>query len=162
LLALKAIWTKDLVEMQGTGFKISKSYFELKPVQKPHPPIYMAAYTPGAMKRAAREANGWFPVGVPLSAVASMFETIKGMVREGGRSPDSFELIIRGNLEFTPSPVDKDRANFTGTLEQIAEDIQLSRKVGASELVLDVQFSPDVQSDDDVLQKMEQLKRVAG
>jgi probable F420-dependent oxidoreductase len=162
LLALKAIWTKDLVEMQGAGFKISKSYFELKPVQKPHPPIYMAAYTPGAMKRAAREANGWFPVGVPLSAVGSMFESIRGMVREAGRNPDSFELIIRANPEFTPSPVEKDRANFTGTLEQIGEDIQLSRKLGASELVLDVQFSPDVQSNDDVLQKMEQLKKVAG
>jgi alkanesulfonate monooxygenase SsuD/methylene tetrahydromethanopterin reductase-like flavin-dependent oxidoreductase (luciferase family) len=122
----------------------------------------MAAYTPGAMKRTAREANGWFPVGVPLSAVGPMFDSIKGMVRDAGRNPDSFELIIRGNLEFTRSPIAKDRANFTGTLEQIAEDIQMSRKLGAAELLLDVQFSPDVHSDADILKRMEELKKIAG
>src|ERR1041384_7346292 len=79
LTTLKAIWTNETVEIQGAGFKISKSYFGLRPVQKPHPPIYMAAFTPGAMKRAAREANGWFPVGIPLSAVGPMFQTLKGM-----------------------------------------------------------------------------------
>lgn len=162
LEALKAMWTTNPVEVQGSAFKVSKSYVELKPVQKPHPPIYMAAYTPGAMKRAAREANGWFPVGIPLSAVGPMFESIKGMVREAGRNADSFELILRGNLEFTSSPVAKDRANFTGTLEQIAEDIQTSRKLGAAELLLDVQFSPDVHSDSDIVRKMEDLKKIAG
>src|SRR5215468_11255586 len=46
LSALKAIWTTNPVEIQGAGFKVPKSHFGLKPVQKPHPPIYMAAYTP--------------------------------------------------------------------------------------------------------------------
>src|SRR5215475_10288613 len=35
--ALKAIWTKDPVEFEGAGFKVPKSYFGLKPLQKPHP-----------------------------------------------------------------------------------------------------------------------------
>lgn len=161
LSALKAIWTTDPVEIQGAGFKLPKSHFGLKPVQKPHPPIYMAAFTPGAMKRAAREANGWFPVGIPLSALGSMFEAIKGMVREAGRNPESFELLVRGNLELTASPVSKDRADFTGSLEQVAEDIHSARKLGAAELVLDVQFSPDVETAEDMLSRMENLKRIA-
>jgi probable F420-dependent oxidoreductase len=162
LSALKAIWTMDTVEIEASGFKLPKSYFELKPIQKPHPPIYMAAYTPAAMKRAAREASGWFPVGVPLSALGSMFGAIKTMVQQAGRNPDSFELVVRGNLEFTDSAASKDRANFTGSLEQIAEDIHSTRQLGASELVLDVQFSPDVRNDDDILRKMEELKKIAG
>jgi len=161
LTAMKAIWTTDPVEMQGAGFKIPKSHFGLKPVQKPHPPIYMAAYTPGAMNRAAREANGWFPVGIPLSVVGGMFESMKEMVRKAGRDPNSFELIVRGNLELTNSPISKDRANFSGTLEQIGEDIAAARKLGASELVLDVQFSPDTKTEEDVLGRMEALKRLA-
>src|SRR5262249_29238476 len=161
LSALKSIWTTDTVEMQGAGFKIPKSYFGLRPVQKPHPPIYMAAYTPAAMKRTAREANGWFPVGVPLAAVGGMFESLKGMVREAGRDANSFELIVRGNLELTGSPISKDRANFTGTLEQVGEDIAATRKLGASELVLDVQFSADTKTEEDVLSRMEALKRLA-
>jgi probable F420-dependent oxidoreductase len=156
--AIKAIWTKNPVEIQGSGFKVAQSSFDLKPVQKPHPPIYMAAYTPAAMKRAAREANGWFPVGIPLAAVGPMFDSMKTMVREAGRNPESFELIVRGNLELTKSPISKDRANFSGTLEQIAEDIETTRKLGATQLVIDVQFSVGIQTKEDVLEKMEQIK----
>lgn len=161
LSALKAIWTTDPVEVQGAGFKVPNSYFGLKPVQKPHPPIYMAAFTPGAMKRAAREADGWFPVGIPLSAIGPMFGILKVMVQEAGRNPESFELLVRGNLHFAEAPVSKDRADFTGCLEQIAEDINSTRKLGAAELVLDVQFSTDIKNAEDMLNRMEDLKRIA-
>ena len=161
LQALKAIWTSDTVEIQGAGFKIPKSHFGLKPVSKPHPPIYMAAYTPPAMKRAAREADGWFPVGVPVPAIGGMFDSIKAMVKEAGRNPDAFELIVRGNLEISKSPLSRDRASFTGTMEQIAEDIHATSKLGATELVIDVQFSTDVKTEADILGRMEEIKRLA-
>jgi probable F420-dependent oxidoreductase len=159
--ALKAIWTTDPVQFEGINFKVAKSFISLKPVQKPHPPIYMAAYTPGAMKRVAREANGWFPVGVPLTAVGQMFDQLKAMVREGGRDPQSFELMVRGNLEFTNSPVSKDRTDFTGSLDQIGGDIETTKKLGASELVLDVQFSPDIETADDILRRMGEIRKIA-
>jgi probable F420-dependent oxidoreductase len=158
--AIKAIWTTNPVEVQGTGFKVAQSYFDLKPAQKPHPPIYMAAYTPAAMKRAAREANGWFPVGIPLAAVGPMFESMRTMVKEAGRNPESFELVVRGNLELSKSPISKDRPNFSGTLEQIAQDIDATRKLGASQLVIDVQFSEGIQSKEDVLAKMEEIRKL--
>lgn len=160
--ALKAIWGKDPVEFNGTAFRIPKSKIGLKPVQKPHPPIYMAAYTPGAMKRTAREANGWFPVGIPLAAVGQMFGQLQGMAREAGRDPAALELIVRANCEFSASPAASGRADFTGTLEQIAADIAATRKLGANELVFDVQFSPDLRSVDDVLRRLEELRRAAG
>src|SRR5262249_46609804 len=153
--ALKAIWTKDPVEFEGTNYKLAKSFISLKPVQKPHPPIYMAAYTPGAMKRVAREANGWFPVGVPLSAVGGMFEQLKGMAQQAGRDPKSLELVVRGNLEFTTSATSKDRFDFTGSPDQIAADVQATKNLGASELVCDVQFSPGIETVDDILKRME-------
>ena len=47
--ALKTIWASDPVEFQGQYYRIPKSFIGPKPIQKPHPPIYMAAYTPPAM-----------------------------------------------------------------------------------------------------------------
>src|SRR5436309_13566703 len=35
--ALKAIWTTDPVELEGTDYRLAKSFIGLKPVQKPHP-----------------------------------------------------------------------------------------------------------------------------
>jgi probable F420-dependent oxidoreductase len=161
IAALKTIWTTDPVEFQGAYYRIPKSYIGPKPVQKPHPPIYMAAFTPAAMKRVAKEANGWFPAGVPLAGVAQMFEGIKGMARDAGRDPAALELIVRANVGFSDTPINKDRADFTGTLEQIAGDVAETRKIGAAEIVFDVQFSPGVETVDDILARMEQLYQVS-
>jgi probable F420-dependent oxidoreductase len=159
--ALKAIWTTDPVEFEGSHYRVAKSFIGLKPVQKPHPPIYMAAYTPGAMKRVAREANGWFPVGIPLSAVGPMFEQLKGMAQQVGRDAQSLELVVRGNCEFTASAQPKERADFTGSPDQIATDIMRTKKLGAGELVCDVQFSPGIETVSDILGRMEEIQTMA-
>ena len=158
--ALKKIWTTDPVEFQGKYYRIPKSVIGPKPVQKPHPPVYMAAYTPSAMKRVAAEANGWFPVGIPLSGVGTMFEGIKGMAKEAGRDPSVLELMIRANVEISDAPIQKDRVDFTGTLEQIAEDVKATQKLGAAEIVLDAQFSPGVETASDIVSRMEQIWRM--
>jgi probable F420-dependent oxidoreductase len=159
--ALKKIWTTDPVEFQGKYYRIPKSVIGPKPVQKPHPPIYMAAYTPPAMKRVAAEANGWFPVGIPLSSIGPMFEGIKGMAKDAGRDPSALAVIVRANIEIHNAPIQKDRVDFTGALEQIAEDIRTTQKLGAAEIVFDVQFSPGVETAGDIAARMEQLWRVA-
>ena len=158
--ALKKIWTTDPVEFHGKYYRIPKSVIGPKPVQKPHPPVYMAAYTPSAMKRVAAEANGWFPVGIPLSGVGPMFEAIKNMAKQAGRDPSAIELIVRANVEIQNSPIEKERVDFTGTLEQIAEDVKATQKLGATEIVFDAQFSPGVETANDLVSRMEQLRRI--
>jgi probable F420-dependent oxidoreductase len=161
LHALKQIWTTDPVEFHGRYYRIPKSVIGPKPVQKPHPPIYMAAYTPSAMRRVAIEASGWFPVGIPLSGIGPMFEGIKGMAQEAGRDPSGLELIVRANVELHDTFIEKDRIDFTGTLEQIVEDVTMARKVGAAEIVIDAQFSPGVEAAKDIIARMEDLWRGA-
>jgi len=68
LRVLKAIWTTDPVEFRGQFFQVPKSYITPKPVQKPHPPIYLAAFAPPALKRVATLADGWNPGRIQLSA----------------------------------------------------------------------------------------------
>ena len=161
LQALKQIWTTDPVEFHGQYYRIPKSVIGPKPVQKPHPPIYMAAYTPSAMRRVATEASGWFPVGIPLGGIGPMFEEIKGMAQKAGRDPSGLELIVRANVEVHNTFIEKDRIDFTGALEQIAEDVTTARQVGAAEIVIDAQFSPGVETAKDIIARMEELWRVA-
>lgn len=159
--ALKAIWTTDPVEFQGTYYRIPKSFISLKPVQKPHPPIYMAAFTPAAMQRVAKEANGWFPVGIPIAAIPQMFDGIRKMAQEVGRKPEEIELIVRGQVELSDKAAGKGRADFSGSLEQIAGDIAATRSLGAAELLFDVQFSPEIKATDDILKQLEELQQAA-
>jgi probable F420-dependent oxidoreductase len=157
--ALKKIWTTDPVEFQGKYYQIPKSVIGPKPVQKPHPPIYMAAFTPSALKRVAIEANGWFPGGI--RGIGPMFEGIKDVAKDAGRDPSALELIVRANVETYNTPIENDRADFTGTLEQIAEDMTTARKLGAAEIAIDAQFSPGVETAKDILARMEELWRIA-
>jgi len=77
LAILKAVWTTDPVEFQGEYFRIPESFVLPKPLQKPYPPLYLAAFTPPAMRRVALEADGWNPAGLPVAAMGSMFQSMR-------------------------------------------------------------------------------------
>ena len=90
-----------------------------------------------------------------------MFEGIKEMAQEFGRDPEKLDLLVRANLEISDSPIDNERADFTGTLEQIKGDITAARELGATDLLFDVQFSPGADSVDQMVEWMEQLRELA-
>ena len=158
---LEAIWRDNPVESEGRYFRVPESFIDLKPVQKPRPPIYMAAYTPATMDRVARLADGWIPAGVPLGAMEQMFAGIKQGAAEAGRDPSSLKLIVIAHAEFHPAPLGEDRPIFAGSAEQIEEDILATRQLGAEELIFNALFSPDVDSTEDLLPHMEQLRTMA-
>ena len=158
---LKAIWTQDPVEFHGKFYNVPKSVIFPKPVQKPHPPIYLAAFSPPAMMRAGRLADGLNPVMAPASAMKQMMETARGAAQEAGRDPSKFALIVRANLMVTDQPLGDDRWMFTGSADQIKGDIAATRDVGADELFFDPTFSPDGTSVDGFLSRMEQMRELA-
>ena len=158
---LKKIWTTDPVEFEGKYYRIAKSFIGPKPVQKPHPPIYMAAFTPSAMKRVAAEANAWLPVGIPLSGVGAMFDAIKKMAKEAGRDSSALELIVTAGVEIHKKPIEKERTEFSGSIEQIGEDFAAARKLGAAEISIYAQFLPPGETAEDLIGRMEEFWRIA-
>ncbi len=161
LQVIEAIWRDNPVEFEGRYFRVPESYFDLKPVQKPRPPIYMGAYTPATMDRVARLADGWLPTGLPLGAMEQMFAAIKQGAAEAGRDPNDLKLIVIANIEFHPAPLGDGRPIFVGSAEQIEEDIVATQQLGAEEIIFNVLFSPDVASTEDVLSHMEQLQTMS-
>jgi probable F420-dependent oxidoreductase len=157
---LKAVWTTDPVAFHGRHFRIPKSIIQPKPVQKPHPPIYLAAFSPGALKRTATLANGWNPTGMPVDGMAQMMTQLRSMAQAAGRDPSDIELIVRANLAISPQPLGKTRPIFSGALEEIKSDINAVRTVGANELFFDATFSPGARSENDVLRIVEEIRRM--
>jgi probable F420-dependent oxidoreductase len=160
LPVLKAVWTSNPVEFHGKFYHVPKSYIGPKPVQKPHPPIYLAAYAPAALKRLAAMANGWNPVGIPVDGMAQMFGSVKQMAKDAGRDPSSLELVVRANLEITDKPLPKERWIFSGNMDQIKEDLAGCRSIGADEVHFDPTFSPGAQSLERWLALMEQMHKL--
>jgi probable F420-dependent oxidoreductase len=156
--ALKAIWTTDPVEFKGKYFQIPKSVILPKPVQKPHPPIYLAAYSPSAMQRIATMADGWNPVGVPMNQVQNMLGGIKQMADQAGRNGDELKVLIRANVNITDQSMGDDRWPFNGSLEQIKQDIKAAEETGADELIFDPTFSQAGATVDGFLKTMELVR----
>ena len=158
LQVLKAIWTTDPVEFHGKFYHVPKSIIQPKPVQKPHPPIYMGSFSEAALKRVAKYADGWNPVGIPVEGMGQMFQGVKEMAKAEGRDPSSLRLLVRAHPDITEKPLGKDRWAFAGTLDQIKEDISRCRELAVEELFFDPIFSPDGQSLDLFLSRMEQMR----
>jgi probable F420-dependent oxidoreductase len=60
---LKHLWTVDEPAYHGEFVDFADVYFEPKPVQRPHPPIWIGGRSMAALRRAARVGDGWFPSG---------------------------------------------------------------------------------------------------
>jgi probable F420-dependent oxidoreductase len=155
---LKAIWTTNPVEFHGKFFNVPKSYIDLKPVQKPHPPIYLGAFVPAALKRLAKLADGWNPVFLPVPVMADMFGSIRQMAKEAGRDPSAIKMVVHAGLDLRDKTLDKNRAIFSGTLEQISDDVAACAKIGAEEVFFDPAFAAGGQSLDHWLSLLDQLK----
>jgi probable F420-dependent oxidoreductase len=158
---LKAIWTTNPIEYHGKFYQVPKSYILPKPVQNPHPPIYLAAFAPPALKRLATLADGWNPVAIPPAGMAQMFGGIQQMAKEAGRDPSALAMVVRANLLVSDKVLGKDRSFFSGTLEQIKEDITACREVGAHELFFDPTFSPGMHDLTNWLALMEKVRGLA-
>ena len=161
LQALKAIWTQDPAEFKGEYYTIAKSVVYPKPVQQPHPPIYLAAYSPPAMRRVAQYADGWNPGGIPAPGMQEMLGGIRQMAQEAGRDPSAIALIVRANVYFVDGATDDQRGPFMGSADQIASDVAACRAIDAAEIQFDVQFSPGVGSLEEFKARMEQLREIA-
>ncbi|MGH7873572.1 MAG: LLM class flavin-dependent oxidoreductase, partial [Candidatus Binatia bacterium] len=64
---IKRLWTEDHVSFSGEAFTLADVSVDPKPLQKPRPPIWLAANTDVAVARAARLGDGWM-IG-PHSAI---------------------------------------------------------------------------------------------
>ena len=56
------LWTQSSPSYKGEYIQFKNILFTPKPIQKPHPPIWIGGESEAAIKRAARIGNGWFPL----------------------------------------------------------------------------------------------------
>lgn len=101
--ALDAIWRTSPVEYRGKLLTVPKAHVELRPTQRPRPPIYLGGTSRAALRRIGRRADGWLPAGmVPRYFAPEMFvaqrEVIRQAAREAGRGEQDLPAVLRANV----------------------------------------------------------------
>lgn len=156
------IWLGGTIAHESPFTSMPEAVFEAHPVQRPRPPVYLAAYSPAGLARIAARADGWIPAGVPIPAMSEMYLGIKEMAEAESRDPAKLGLIVRANCTITDAVCDKDRQPFTGSVEQIIDDGERCREIGAEEVLIEIQYSPGMDSPAAYLEYQETFAQLIG
>lgn len=90
---IKTLWRDDVASFDGEFVKMSPSWCWPKPIQLPHPPIYLGGNGPVTMKHAARWADCWYPTGpIDDPLLERSVPQFKEMVAAAGRNPDDVRI----------------------------------------------------------------------
>jgi probable F420-dependent oxidoreductase len=145
LQAFKELWTSDNPTFEGKYCRFSDIHFLPKPVQEPHPPIWVGGQSRAAMRRAARLGNGWHPVGAipaaPLEPeeLAQNISVLHRYAEEAGRDPGELEVSMKAPLyDVNTSHAGVARRRFSGEPEQMLQDIQTYQDVGVGCIIFDI------------------------
>src|SRR5271167_2037988 len=138
--AFVELWTKDDPRFEGRHVKFADILFEPKPVQKPHPPIWVGGESGPALRRAARIGDSWYPIGTnpqnPLDSLTRykiQVARLRKMTAEAGRDPKAVGLTLRCTVfgeTAPPQAGDGEHRLFAGAPAVIAADIRALRDMG--------------------------------
>jgi len=162
--AFVELWTKDAPVMNGRYTKFSNIDFSPKPVQKPHPPIWVGGESGPALRRTARIADGWYPIGVnpqfPLDSLPRLragIGKLRDLTKKAGRNPDKMQIALRiqslGSGE-TRKASDGERAMFSGSMADAIADLKALRDLGVGHV--DCGFGG--QTPESILEKMQAFR----
>ena len=138
----KELWSKDNPVFNGKYYQIAGSGFQPKPVQKPHPPIWIGGHTGPAIRRAAKYGEGWMPIGLRPPAIlepeelAGKIARLRTLTARAGRPEDAVEVVFSTNVMFDNN-AGPSRRLISGRPEQIAADLRLYQDLGVRSFILD-------------------------
>jgi probable F420-dependent oxidoreductase len=133
---MDAMFAPDPISYHGAHMTIPSSTTGIKPVRAGGPPVLLAAFSPAGMDRIARRASGWNPAGLPVAALSPMWGAIRGMAEGHGRNPDDLRLVVRANLDVRAAPISGERKSYSGSISQIADDLNETEQAGAHQVIL--------------------------
>jgi probable F420-dependent oxidoreductase len=145
LQVFKTLWTDDDPRFDGRYARFHDLSFLPKPVQKPHPPLWIGGESPAALRRVVAYGDAWYPIGsnpqFPLDTAKRYSEALARLRDEAGRAkrdPASIALAFwapwyKEGRSHTLD--DGQRQLFTGSDAEVAQDIGVFQSFGVCHLL---------------------------
>jgi probable F420-dependent oxidoreductase len=145
--AFKLLWTERSPRFSGRYTRIDGIALEPKPIQKPHPPIWVGGEGPAALRRAARIGNAWYPIGSnnqhlldTLPRLKSGIARLRQATAAAGRDPSSVEVafrVKRYGSAVPPKASDGERRLFSGSEADLIGDLRALSDMGVTAIDID-------------------------
>jgi probable F420-dependent oxidoreductase len=99
LKIFKELWTADHPAFEGEFFRFRDIGFAPKPVQKPHPPIWVGGDSPGAFRRVVTLGDGWHATSKTPSELRDALGRRRAAAETARRPFESLALSLRFALK---------------------------------------------------------------
>ena len=165
LRAFVELWTSDNPTFEGKYVNFSDITFLPKPVQKPHPPIWIGGQSKPAIRRAAQIGNAWHPVGAipaaPLEPeeLAENLALLHDYAEKAGRDPSQLQVSVKAPL-YDSNNSNGSRRRFTGSPDEVRQDVQTYADVGVTHLIFDFRTADPHQTEDRMAQFSEEVMSI--
>ena len=162
LKIFKTLWTQNPASFRGEFYRFENLKCLPQPVQKPHPPIWIGGHSRAALRRVARHGDGWHPVGANPAAMLAppefktWLEELSRLTEAERRDPRTLTISFKAPLCDEGVAAGGVRRPFSGTSDQIIEDIATYGRLGVSELIFDFRSEEPKES----LERMERFAEV--
>jgi probable F420-dependent oxidoreductase len=144
--AFRTLWTEEKPLIEGKYVRYKDLVFDPKPVQKPHPPLWIGGESGPSMRRAARVGDAWYPIGSnnahlldTLPRLEAGIARLRKLTAAAGRDPDAVGVVyrVKRHGQAAPPASDGNRRLFTGSIELVLQDIAALRRIGVTALDFD-------------------------
>ncbi|GIX49001.1 MAG: F420-dependent oxidoreductase [Candidatus Tectimicrobiota bacterium] len=145
LRLFKVLWTEEAPRFEGEFYRVHDIGFAPKPVQKPHPPLWIGGHSQAALRRAVGLGDGWHASNLSPAELRQHLEQLQRVADIAGRPLAQLTLSLR--LRLPPEMVEDSR-------QALIDRLCAYKALGLSHLVLDFRR-------DDLAQMLETLDFLA-
>ena len=93
IAVIKEVWSQDTPRFAGKFVQIEQDlYFAPKPLQQPHPPIWVGGETTLALKRVVEFGDGWHIGPLGLEQLKPKFAQLRALMAAAGRDISQLEI----------------------------------------------------------------------
>ena len=93
-----ALWRGETVDVDGPVFRLRGARLAPPPVQRPGPPVWIAAMSPRALALTARRADGWEASYLAPAAFAALSSRLDGLLTAAGRRPSDVRRSVETDV----------------------------------------------------------------
>jgi len=94
IIVLKKFWKEDNINYEGSFFNFKDASIAAKPVQEPHPPIWIAGFGPRMLKIIGELGDGFITQHITPDIFERDFAKVKKAAKEFGRDPEKLTSIF--------------------------------------------------------------------
>ncbi len=94
VLAMKALWTQEKAEFHGEFVNFDPVWQYPKPIQTPHPPVFLGGESDHTLKRVVEYCDGWFPRPRSGWEPTTAMTRLRQAAESAGRDPATLSITV--------------------------------------------------------------------